>query len=157
MPHDGQTTGNSFRVRVRLKLEKKSVACVWTFIPVWKWMIWPWLLHPGSRWMPNVLISSEKGSGERTLLGHPELIECMGICVLNLAHESEQRSSEFHLHIVKKKCLECLGFFLDSARYESLDGICLDFCLLPPPQPPWWGRGGGGNFGHIIYTESLVF
>ena len=40
--------------------------------------------------MPNVFISSEIG----TLLGHPQLIECMGICILSLAHGSEQRGSD---------------------------------------------------------------
>ena len=30
--------------------------------------------------MPNVFISSEIESQWRTILGHPQLIECMGIC-----------------------------------------------------------------------------
>ena len=41
-------------------------------------MICSWLLHPGSRWMPNVFISNKIGSQWWTVLGHPELIECMG-------------------------------------------------------------------------------
>ena len=41
--------------------------------------------------MPNVFISSEIGSQWRTILGHPQLIECMGICILSLAHGSEKR------------------------------------------------------------------
>ena len=44
--------------------------------------------------MPNVFISSEIGSQWRTILGHPQLIECMGICILSLAHGSEQRGSD---------------------------------------------------------------
>ena len=42
-------------------------------------------------------ISSEIGSEWRTILGHPQLIECMGICVLSLAHGSELRGSDVYL------------------------------------------------------------
>ena len=52
--------------------------------------------------MPNVLISSEIRSEWRTVLGHPQLNECMGICVLSLANGSEQRGSDVYQHIVKK-------------------------------------------------------
>ena len=41
--------------------------------------------------MPNVFISNEFGSEWRTILGHPQLIECMGICILSLAHGSEKK------------------------------------------------------------------
>ena len=51
--------------------------------------------------MPNVLISSEIGSEFQTILGHPQLIECVGICVLNLVYGSELRGSDVYLHIVK--------------------------------------------------------
>ena len=54
--------------------------------------------------MPNVFISSEIGSEWRTILGHPQLIECIGICVLSLAHVSEL--TDVYLHIVKKNYLE---------------------------------------------------
>ena len=43
--------------------------------------------------MPDVFISSQIGSQSRTILGHPQLIERMGICILSLAHGSEQRVS----------------------------------------------------------------
>ena len=43
--------------------------------------------------MPNVFINSETGSLWRTILGHPQLIECMGICILSLVHGSEQIGS----------------------------------------------------------------
>ena len=56
--------------------------------------------------MPNVLISSEIGSQWRTIFGHSQLIGCMDICVLSLAHESEQRGSDVCMHILKKKYLE---------------------------------------------------
>ena len=41
-----------------------------------------------------MLISGEIGSVWRTILGHPQLIECIGICILSLAHGSEQRGSD---------------------------------------------------------------
>ena len=54
----------------------------------------------------RVLTSSEIGSEWRTILGHPQLVECMSICVLNLAHRSELWGSDVYLHIVKKNCVE---------------------------------------------------
>ena len=35
-------------------------------------------------------------------MGHPQLIECMGICVLSLAHGSELNGPDVYLHIVEK-------------------------------------------------------
>ena len=72
--------------------------------------------------MPNMLISSETGSEWQTSLGHPQLIECMGICVLHLAHGPELRGSDVYLHIVKKIIW---NFSLNSA------GVCtLEWHLL---------------------------
>ena len=39
--------------------------------------------------MAGVLISKEIRSGSRTTSGPLMLFECMGICVVNMAHESE--------------------------------------------------------------------
>ena len=51
--------------------------------------------------MPGVLIliSSEIGSGLRTTLGLPMLFECMGICVVSTAHESELGDCCVHMCI----------------------------------------------------------
>ena len=71
-----------------------------------------------------MLISSVTGPERRTVLGHPKLIECIGICDLSLAHGSEIRGSDVFLHIVKK----LYGIFsLNSAKYVPLDGLSLDF------------------------------
>ena len=71
--------------------------------------------------MPNVLINSEIGwgwgVGERTILGHPQLIERMGICVLSLAYRSELRDSDVYLQTVKKICGNAS---LDSAMVRNL-------------------------------------
>ena len=67
--------------------------------------------------MPNVFISSEIGSQWRTILGHPQLIECMGICILSLAHGSEQRGSDV-IYILRKTDLDF--FSLTSNRVCAL-------------------------------------
>ena len=44
----------------------------------------------------------KSGADGGTILGQPMLFECMGICVLSPAHESEMRSYLVYLLIVKK-------------------------------------------------------
>ena len=63
--------------------------------------------------MPNVLISREIGSEWRTILGHPQLIECMGTCVLNLDHECELKGSDVYLHIVGGKIYKLFFKFIE--------------------------------------------
>ena len=108
-----------------------------------------WLLHPGSRWMPNVFISSEIGSRWPTILGHPQPIECMGICILSLAHGSEQRGSDA-ICILWKTDLE--NFLWIRAGYVPLDGLCLEFF-----RDFWFFFFGGGSVGQIIHREYIVF
>ena len=43
------------------------------------------------------------GADRENILGQPMLLECMGICVLSRAHESEMRGYLVYLLIVKKK------------------------------------------------------
>ena len=74
--------------------------------------------------MPNVPISSEIGSDWRTILGHPKLIECMGICILSLAHGSELRGSDVYLHIVKNLSG---NVSLNSASVRALEWPLLAF------------------------------
>ena len=78
--------------------------------------------------MPNVLISSDIGSEWRTILGHPQLIECMDInCAFSLAHGSELRGSDVYLHIVKKKKKKLEMFSLNSVKVCALGWRLLDF------------------------------
>ena len=51
--------------------------------------------------MPNVLISSKTESEWRTILGHPQLIDCKGINVSRLQC-SEPGGSDVYLNTVKK-------------------------------------------------------
>ena len=75
--------------------------------------------------MPSVLISSETGSEWRTILEHPQLIECMGICDLSLARGSEPRGFNVYLHIAKK----IFGNFslISSARVRAIGWHLLGF------------------------------
>ena len=66
--------------------------------------------------MANVFISSEIGSQRRTILGHPQLIECMGICVLSPEYGSELGGSDVYLHDAKKLSG---NFSLNSARVRA--------------------------------------
>ena len=111
-------------------------------------MICSWLLHPGSRWMPNVCISSEIGSQWRTTLGHPQLIECMDICILSLTHGSEQRGFRRYLHIVKNWSG---NFSLNSPRVRTLGWPLLG------NFPGFFRFFWGGSVGRIIYREYIVF
>ena len=43
------------------------------------------------------------GADRENILGQPMLFECMGICVLSPAHESEMRGYLVYVLIVKKK------------------------------------------------------
>ena len=115
-------SGSSYGIRIKIE---KTITCFRTFFAVWKWMIWPGILHPGSRWIANVLISSEIGFGGRTIFGHIRLIECMGICVLSLAYGSELRRSDFICILWEKKSR---NYSLNSATVRVfLDCCCLDF------------------------------
>ena len=67
--------------------------------------------------MLTVPISSEVGSEWRTILGHRQLIECVGICLLSLAHESELSGSDVYLQHVKKLSGR---FSLNSSRIRAL-------------------------------------
>ena len=99
-------------------------------------------------WMPNVFISSETGSQWRTILGHPQLIECMGICILSLAHKSEQRGFDV-IWILWKTDQEI--FLQIQPGYVPLDVLCLEFF------PGFFWFFWGGSVGQIIYREYIVF
>ena len=75
-----------------------------------------------------MLISSETGSECQTILGHLQLIDRMGICVLSQAHGSELRGSEV-ISILREEKKN--GFFsLVSARVCALGWPLLGF--FPP-------------------------
>ena len=98
--------------------------------------------------MPNVFVSSEIRSQWQTILGYPQPIECMGICILSLAHGSEQRGSDI-ICILWKTDLEI--FLYIQPGYVPLDGLYLDFF-----QDFFFFLGGlwGKSFIGNIYSIS---
>ena len=97
--------------------------------------------------MPNVFISFETGSQWRIILGHPQLIEYMGLCILTLANGSEHRVLTSFAYCEK---------LIWKIFFKFKQGTC-----------PWmafaWNFFGifllflGGSVGQIIYTEYIVF
>ena len=76
------------------------------------------------------------------------MIECVGTCVLCLAHGCELRGCDVYLHIVKKKKNISGNVSLNSARVHTvLFGIFLFLKKM--------GRGGG-SVDQIIYREYIV-
>ena len=99
----------------------------------------------------NVLISSEIGSEGELLLGHPQLIECMGIMCCEPGACIWTKGSDIYLHIVKKIIRK---FFLtvskDTCPWRAFLGFfSRDFFFF------FWG--GGWSVGQIIYMECIVF
>ena len=54
-----------------------------------------------SRCMSDAITSTKLEQTGETCLGQPMLFECMGICVLSLAHESEMRGYLVYVLVVK--------------------------------------------------------
>ena len=87
-------------MRNRLKLEQKcsffsdsfSSVKINAFLPVFAFRLMMYV-----RCDNQYKTEAERG----TILGQPMTFECMGICVLSPAHESEMRASLVYLHIAK--------------------------------------------------------
>ena len=71
------------------------------------------------------------------ILGQPMLFECMGICVLSSAHESEMRGYFVYVLIVKY-----LLILFKFSRYIRLDGLIVEF----------WGDLSE----HFLWTLSFI-
>ena len=67
------------------------------------------------------------GADGGNVLGQPMLFECMGICVLSPAHESEMRGYLVYLLIVKYLPY---GFCLNSATVHKIGRPYRGFLLL---------------------------
>ena len=79
------------------------------------------------------------------ILGQPILFECMGVCVLCLAHESKMRGYLVYVLIVKY-----LLILFKFSQYVRLDGLIVNF----------WGdflkTVLQGSVDHIIYRDYIV-
>ena len=69
--------------------------------------------------------SSQIESEWRSALEHPQLIECVGICVVSMAYGSKLGGSDFCLHNMKKRG----KFSLNSARVFALGWPLFGFFL----------------------------
>ena len=63
------------------------------------------------------------GADGENILGQPMLFECMGICVLSPAHESEVRGYLVYVLIVKKQTLIFLKFSHSILDWTALSWI----------------------------------
>ena len=89
------------------------------------------------------------GADRGNILGQPRLFECMGMCVLSPAHESEMRGYLVYVLIVKK----LISLILFKFSHSILDWTALS-----------WNLGGGGFFETffegsvdlIIYRDYVV-
>ena len=70
------------------------------------------------------------GADRKNILGQPMLLECMSICFLRPAHESEMRGYLVNVLIVKKNLL----------IFFSFSHSIIDWTILS------WNLGRGGNF-----------
>ena len=52
--------------------------------------------------MSDAITRTKSGANRENILGQPRLFECMGICVLSPAHESEMRGYLVYVLTVKK-------------------------------------------------------
>ena len=78
--------------------------------------------------MSDAITSTKLEQTGETILGQPRLFECMGICVLSPAHESEMRGYPVYVLIVKKNLLILFKF----------SHTILDWTVLS------WNLGEGG-------------
>ena len=107
-------------------------------------MICPWLSHPGSRWMPNVFISSEIGSHHS---GEPFWDWLSAWVSVFLAWRIDLNKGVPKLFAYCEK--KYSGFFsLNSTRVCAL-AIFSGFF--------WFKKNYGGSVGQIIYREYIVF
>ena len=98
------------------------------------------------------------GADGENILGQPRLFECMGICVLNLAHESKMKGCLVYLLIVKN-LLILFEFSHSMLNWTALTWIFFSFFFF---------FGGGGIFKNIfrgvcrpyylqgLYSESAL-
>ena len=71
---------------------------------------------------------NKTGADRENILGQPVLFECMGICVLSPAHESEMRGHLVHVLIVKKQTnKQLISLILFTFSHSILDWTVLSW------------------------------
>ena len=94
---------------------------------------------------------NETGSEWRTILGHPQLIECMGICVLSLAHGSELRGSD--VICILRTIIWKFFFKFSQGSCPWIAFACIFFGIFII----FFLKGGGGSMGQIICRKYTVY
>ena len=77
------------------------MGCIWIFLAVCKSTFFARFSLSDSRFMSDAITSTKLEQTWGNILGQPRLFECMGICVLSPAHESEMRGYLVYVLIVK--------------------------------------------------------
>ena len=90
----------------------KSVACTWILFSFVKSTFFARFSLSGSRCMSDTITNTNLEQTGEIFLGQPMLFECMGICVLSPADESEMRGYLVYVLIIKYLSH---GFCLNSA------------------------------------------
>ena len=76
--------------------------------------------------MSGAITSTNLEQARGNILGQPMLFECMGICILSLAHESEMRGYFVYVLIVKK----IISLILFKFSHSILDWTVLSLIFL---------------------------
>ena len=79
-----------------------------------------------SRCRSDAINSTKTGADRGNTLGHPRLFECMGICVLSSAHESEMMGYLVYVLIIKK----LISLILFKFSHSILDWTVLSWNFL---------------------------
>ena len=124
--------------------------CIWIFLVVWKWTFFARFSLSGSRCMSDAITSAKlEPTGNifwdsRCCL----CFVCMGICVLNPAHESEMSSYLVYVLIVKKR----ISLILFKFSHSILDWTVLSRNFFGI----FWNIFLEGSVDLIIYRDCIV-
>ena len=119
-------------------------------------MICSWLLHPGSRWMPNVFISSEIGMTVTNYFGTPPADWVHGYLYFGPGAWIWTKGFRRYLHIVKNWSGK---FSLNSTRVRALGwpllGFFPGFFVVDFFEWGLWGKSFKGNI-IIVFRGSNI-
>ena len=100
------------------------MACIWIFSGVCKSAFFARFSLSDSRCKSDAITSTKLEQTGKIFLGQPRLFECMGICVLSPAHESEMRGYLVYVLIVKylsnRFCLNSAAVYMIGRPYRGI-------------------------------------
>ena len=114
-------------------------------------MICPWLLHPGSRWMPNMLLAVKLDHSGELFLDTPSRLSAW-VSVFWAWHMDLNKGVPTLFAYCEKLIRK---FFF---KFSQGTCPCMHFALIFLGLFFFfWGGWGGGSVGKIIYREYIVF